>query len=89
MTIAELFLLFVLPGAFGGLVRSLVGIAKSMRDGKSIKIGYMVFTMLVGVVVGALASVLVGGDWRISLLAGYAGSDIIEGLYKAKLFRLF
>mgnify|MGYP001578139387 CR=1 FL=1 len=30
-----------------------------------------------------------GGDWRVSLLAGYAGTDFLEGLYRLKFSQFF
>ena len=37
--------------------------------------------MLVGIAAGLLAD----GTWKIAFLAGYAGTDFIESLYKLKL----
>jgi len=30
-----------------------------------------------------------GGDFRVALLAGYAGSDLLEGLFKLKFKEKF
>ena len=30
-----------------------------------------------------------GDDWRISLLAGYAGTDFLENLYKLRFAQFF
>lgn len=33
-------------------------------------------------VVGIMSGIIANNDWRISLLAGYAGTDFLENLYK-------
>jgi len=78
----------LLLGVLGGLVRALVGILKYMernRKEKSIRLWYVVFSLLVSAIVGGLAGILVEGDWRLAIAAGYAGTDFIEGLYKIKM----
>jgi hypothetical protein len=35
-----------------------------------------------------MAGVIFNGDWRSSLLSGYAGSDFLESLYKIKFSSL-
>ncbi len=86
-------LAWILPGMVGGLLRALVGISKNvLASKKRLEPWRVVFTLLVGGIIGGVAGALVGGDWRISLLAGYAGSDLLEALYKTRilgLFRLF
>lgn len=83
-------LLFViLPGMVGGLVRGLVGMAKHVYMKKEeFRFSKLLFSLLVATVVGGVASVLTEGDWRLALIAGYAGSDFLESLYKSKLFGL-
>jgi hypothetical protein len=36
-------------------------------------------------VVGATAGALADTEWQVSFLAGYAGTDFIESLYKIKI----
>ena len=82
-------LLFVLPGMIGGLVRGLVGIGKHvLKEKEEFKIHKLAFSLIVAMIVGAIAAAVSNGDWRISLLAGYAGSDLIESLYKSRLLGL-
>lgn len=45
----------------------------------------LLFTVLTATVIGGVAGLVVGGDWRISLLAGYAG--IIICFYKMQFRR--
>ena len=36
-----------------------------------------------------IAKSVVNTDWRMSLLAGYAGSDFLESMYKLSLAKCF
>ena len=83
----EMFALMVLPGVVGGLVRGLVGISKR-KKGEGISSGRLFFSVLVAALTGGIASIFSGGDWRLSLLAGYAGVDFLESLYKTKMLGL-
>ncbi|MFZ2303855.1 MAG: hypothetical protein WAV98_03660 [Minisyncoccia bacterium] len=35
-------------------------------------------------VLGGLVRALANHDWRLAVIAGYAGTDFLEGLYKIK-----
>ena len=77
----------VLLGVLGGVVRSLVGILKYMernRSAQKLRMGYLCFSLFVSALIGGLAGALCKGDWRLAAIAGYAGSDFIESLYKIK-----
>ena len=74
-------------GFIGGVVRALVGISKSKAFKKKFDAQYLLFTLITSGVIGMFAGMLVSGDYRLVLLAGYAGTDFLEGLYKTK-FRL-
>ena len=81
---------FIVPGATGGAVRGLVGISKNvLKDGKPFNVFRFIFSLIVAIVAGAFAATVTGGDWRIALLAGYAGSDLLESLYKIRLLGIF
>jgi len=74
-------------GILGGFVRALVGIAKYFEKNKAeqkIRPWYLIFTLFVAAVVGGLAGALACGDWRLAVIAGYAGTDFLEGLYKIR-----
>ena len=82
----------ILGGLFGGLLRGLLGIAKSLitKKEESINYGYFFLSLAVSMIVGVIAASLwPEGDFRIALLAGYAGSDFLEGLYKLKFKQKF
>ena len=81
-----------LAGGLGGLVRALVGITKSQTfDPNNFQFQWKSFliTIVVSVIVGQMAGLIFNADWRMSLLAGYAGSDFIESLYKIKFAQFF
>lgn len=78
-------LIFLLSGLFGGVLRGLVGIAKSksIEKGQFIPL-YLGVTLGVSALVGLVAGILADKTWEISFLAGYAGTDFLEGLYKLR-----
>jgi len=39
--------------------------------------------------IGVIAASYMEGDFRVALLAGYAGSDLLEGLFKIKFKEKF
>ena len=81
----------LLTGLAGGLVRGLVGIMKQTQKPDEFKIHWKYFglTMLVSGVVGVVSGIIADGDWRISLLAGYAGTDFLESLYRLRFPQMF
>lgn len=81
----------LLTGLAGGLVRGLVGILKQTQNPGEFKIHWQYFglTMLVSGIVGVVSGLIADGDWRISLLAGYAGTDFLESLYRLRFPQMF
>lgn len=78
-------LIHVITGLIGGLIRALVGITKSKTftpEKFKFEWKYIGFSLLVSGIVGMLSGIIADGDWRFSLLAGYAGTDFLENLYK-------
>ena len=76
----------VLPavlGGIGGLTRGLIGLLKALSLRRRILWGYYSITVLVAVVIGVFIGLIFNFDYRLSLLAGYAGTDILEGIYKS------
>ena len=70
-------------GGIGGLTRGVVGLLKALSLRRRILWGYYAITVLVALVVGIFTGIIFDFDPRLSLLAGYAGTDIIEGIYKS------
>jgi fluoride ion exporter CrcB/FEX len=70
-------------GGLGGLTRGFVGLLKAISLRRKILWGYYGITVIVAVVIGAFTGLIFNFDYRLSLLAGYAGTDILEGIYKS------
>ncbi len=84
--VSELASGLVLPavlGGVGGLTRGFIGLMKALSLRRRILWGYYTITVLVAVVIGVFVGLIFNFDWRLSLLAGYAGTDILEGIYKS------
>lgn len=76
----------VLPallGGVGGLTRGFIGLLKALSLRRKILWGYYAITVLVAFVIGIFTGLIFNFDYRLSLLAGYAGTDILEGIYKS------
>lgn len=76
-------LLSAILGAVGGLTRGLVGLMKALSLRRKILWGYYVITVVIALVLGIFTGIIFSFDYRLSLLAGYAGTDILEGIYKS------
>lgn len=72
-----------LLGGIGGLTRGVVGLLKALSMRRRILWGYYCITVLVALVIGVFVGIIFNFDARLSLLAGYAGTDILEGIYKS------
>ena len=74
-------LLAAILGGIGGLTRGVVGLLKALSLRRRILWGYYAITVLVALVIGIFVGIIFNFDVRLSLLAGYAGTDILEGIY--------
>ena len=72
-----------LLGGIGGLTRGIVGLLKALSLRRKILWGYYAVTVLVAAIIGIFVGIVFNFDYRLSLLAGYAGTDILEGIYKS------
>ena len=91
----EKYLIYLLDGFVGGIIRGLVGFVKNKTIEKAnhFKPEYFLITILISGVVGAAAGILADTEWQVSFLAGgvypewsrRAGTDFIENLYKIKM----
>jgi len=82
ITLNELILPAVLGGV-GGLTRGFIGLLKALSLRRRILWGYYLITVVVALVIGIFVGLVFNFDYRLSLLAGYAGTDILEGIYKS------
>ena len=72
-----------LLGGVGGLTRGVVGLLKALSLRRRILWTYYAITVAVALVIGIFVGIIFDFDYRLSLLAGYAGTDILEGIYKS------
>ncbi len=76
-------------GFLGGLIRGILGVSKEIRKSpskkKKLRKDYLLVTLLASGGLGLLVGVFIADDIRFALLAGYAGSDFLENLYKIKM----
>jgi hypothetical protein len=72
-----------LLGGVGGLTRGFVGLLKALSMRRRILWGYYAITVLIALIIGIFIGIIFNFDARLSLLAGYAGTDILEGIYKS------
>ena len=79
----EALYLAALLGGVGGLTRGFVGLLKALSLKRRILWAYYVITVAIAVVIGIFVGIIFDFDPRLSLLAGYAGTDILEGIYKS------
>jgi hypothetical protein len=72
-----------LLGGIGGLTRGVVGLLKALSLRRKILWLYYVITLLIAIIIGIFVGIVFDFDPRLSLLVGYAGTDILEGIYKS------
>jgi hypothetical protein len=76
-------LLAAMMGGVGGLTRGVVGLLKALSLRRRIIWTYYFITVAVALIIGVFTGIIFSFDLRLSLLAGYAGTDILEGIYKS------
>ena len=72
-----------LLGGIGGLTRGVIGLLKALSLRRKILWPYYAITVAIAVIIGIFVGIIFDFDPRLSLLAGYAGTDILEGIYKS------
>ncbi len=70
-------------GGIGGLTRGAVGLLKALSLRRKILWAYYLITVAIAVIIGIFVGIVFDFDPRLSLLSGYAGTDILEGIYKS------
>ena len=70
-------------GGIGGLTRSIIGIFKARARGDKIKIGFIIRTLRLSAVSGVFMGAIFSFNPLLSFIAGYVGSDILEGVYNS------
>lgn len=67
-------------GLFGGIVRVLIGYAKSYEYGFVPQRAWL--TLIVAALSGALAAILIAEDPKVAVIAGLGGPDMVEALWR-------
>lgn len=77
-------LLILIAGFGGGIVRGLTGFVKHQYSYKNVKFNlpYFLLMMFLSGLIGLLTAAVVDGQPALAFVAGYAGGDFIENLYK-------
>jgi len=83
--------LIIVGGLVGGALRGIMGIAKTLvtKQEEAINYGWLLVSIFVAMIIGVIAATFMGGGFEVALLAGYAGSDLLEGLFKLKFNEKF
>lgn len=77
--------LFVAVGILGGFVRALYGLLKALNRGEQIHGPYFFITLVISGFIGGLLGIVFDMDFKITALAGYVGTDILENLFKSTI----
>ena len=56
---------------------------KALALKRKILWSYWAITVTIAMIIGVFTGIVFNFDPRLSLLAGYAGTDILEGIYKS------
>lgn len=70
-------------GMLGGVIRGAIGLFKSIAVKRKVYWPYWFVTVIISGLIGILTGIVFSFDPRLSILAGYAGTDILEGIYKS------
>jgi len=81
--IAEEVIVPALLGGVGGLTRGIVGLLKALSLRRRIIWTYYLITVIIAGIIGIFVGIVFNFDYRLALLSGYAGTDILEGVYKS------
>ena len=68
-------------GFIGGITRIFVGLLK-LKSKSKFSYSRLIFTLLASWIIGIFCSLLISTDYALALVACYAGTDLIEGIYK-------
>ena len=79
----DIFVSSAILGGIGGLTRGVIGLLKALSLRRRILWGYYLITVFIALIIGVFIGIVFNFDPRLSLLAGYAGTDILEGIYKS------
>jgi len=79
------FEIYIIAGFVGGIARGLSSYLKKQRAGTAEKFNYSYFctTVFFSGILGGIVGALAENNWKTSFLAGYAGIDFLENMYRS------
>lgn len=69
-------------GGLGGLLRAVIGLGKSLAAKRKIRWPYFFVTVVIAIIIGLILGALTSVSKPIAFLAGYGGTDVLEGIGK-------
>lgn len=75
--------MFGIIGAVGGLLRAVIGARKAHIQKRKFVLNYFLLTIIGAGVIGAILGSTIGINKAVALFAGYAGTDLLEGMAKS------
>lgn len=77
--------IYVIAGFVGGVARGLTGFLKKRNRSGGVKFDFPYFftTVFFSGILGGIAGALAESSWKTAFLAGYAGIDFLENMYKS------
>lgn len=77
--------IYIMAGFAGGLARGLSSYLKKRNRGAKVRFDYPYFftTVFFSGILGGIAGAVAEGSWKTAFLAGYAGTDFLENMYKS------
>ncbi len=72
-----------LLGGLDGLTRGALGLLKALSLKRRIIWTYWILTTITAALIGIFTGAVLRSNPKVSLLAGSAGTDILEGIYKS------
>ena len=69
-------------GGLGGLLRAVIGLGKSLAAKRKIRWPYFLVTVVIAIIIGLILGALTSVSRPIAFLAGYGGTDVLEGIGK-------
>ncbi len=76
-------IIFGIIGGLGGLLRAAVGVRKAFLQKRKFVPSYFLATVVGAVIIGVIVGSTIGINKAVALFAGYAGTDLLEGLAKS------
>ena len=74
---------FGIIGGLGGLLRASIGVRKARLQKRKFVLNYFLMTVAGAIIIGAILGSVIGINKAVALFAGYAGTDLLEGLAKS------